>query len=695
MERQTFTGAEFLNALCERTDFTYNQKLSDNDNQNMSTLTAADWLSWLDKQDGRSKLANFVRKTSNTQIISEIGDHIIKLSSNDFSRLTDPLWSSISKEDKRIVQSVLTLPRPINHGKNKLTFSEIHIPTTYQDLGQSIDAAINILKAVQFDMFSSPQMLTFLDLIIKAINKNILKKDMISYQITLNILRSKLLVLFFILLHPEYHDKIKGLSVFINFMISVNPKDEFDLYRNNRFYENLKTLANSADIYFKQKLNKDENIIQIQNEAEEQEWWNKICSYGFTDEFQNTRYNTNMLNAILKDNPFFMDEMTICAQNISLTSAEALILWQKISDKFVERGICKDSKETGHIATLFYQLIGVPCLDILESDKYVNELSDDDKELLTLWTHACNLLQKKTPTAESIATKAEMDEVPDITRKGWLRYRLHQIFLQSPKTKSDFVLYRGLDLSCNRVNRFSHNPIAASYDKKVAEGFAYDPDENGCILRITVPKQSNILAIDRVSIYKGEEKEILLMPNSNLIDSSEKITEEITGAKPISVKLTLNKEANNQIQPLSKPHFVHREMSLDEYSNILITSKTFPVFVPTNMTQLEMLDKLTVYFQLEDPSFLQNKYDISSDLLFKAIRTWALLYCGFGDVQLAISEFWKVSFSIYIDSPKIDILNRIKLFCDCAWASKKSLVTHNKAAASFDIFQEFVRPFIL
>jgi len=678
---ESVNPADILNALCERVDVTDKQGLDDHDYEVISSMTAADWLSWLDKQDGRNKLINFLKRTNNKHIIFQMEYHILALSSNDFSRLTDPLWSSVTKEDKRTVQSILTLPYPVVHGKNNLTFSEIHIPIILYELMKSVETAINILKEIRFDIFTSPQMLTFFDSTIQGININILKKHIPIHSSDLHRLRDKLTTLLFIVLHPEYHGKIKGLDVFINYMISVGTKDHFNTCLDDQYYINLKILGNSADNYLKKKLYKDANFIKIQNKAEEREWWNQICKGVFIDSIKYDYSNIILLNTILKDNSFFLFKMTTRAQNISLTSSEALMMWKQMSVKFAERRICKDSNETGYIAILFYQIIGVPCLDILASDRYVNELSDDDKELLTLWTHACNLLQKKTPTAESIATKSEMEELPDITRKSWLRNRLHQIFLQSPKTKQDIVLYRGINVHCDKVNKFSHNPVAVSYDKKVAQEFAGD----GCVLEITIPKQSNILAIDRVSIYEGDESEVLLMPNGNLTITSEENQKPEKG-KSISVISKVNEDANKNVIPLSKPSFVHKEMTLDEYKYILIKSGVVSNYT-VYTTHVEILDVLTGYMRYD--------YSKISDFLFKAIRTWVLIYCGFGDVQLAISEFWKVSFSIYKDSSKMDTLNELKLFCDFAWATKKSLVTHNKAATSLDTLQEFVKPFLL
>jgi len=679
------THSDFLNQLCELDDYPDQTEFDYLEKDFLGKMTAADWMSWLDKQDGRNKFSKFVKHARNKNSsypIHYIKVCVIEISSHDYSRLTDVQWSSIPKNIKQVAQRVMTMPFPeINNYNKQLQFKDINLEAIQKSLSSFIETATFVLSTLGLDVYESPQMLKYIKLIIEYINNLIL--DDIDLEKTLVPLHHKRLrKLYFILFHPDHRDRLYT-ETFIDYMTSKVSNDIFITYDDDEYYKDLKIFVNSAEGYLKKK------IIKSRQE-EENAWWGSICNDVFINYFDlsnDISKYVDVLNNILKENPLFMNKMLKCAPEIAWGSARCMSTWKRLglAKELTKHHIFKHSETGGLLAILLYQVIGIPCLDILVSDMYVNSLSDDDKELLTLWTHACNLFQQKTPSVESIATQKESKNIPDSTRKEWLRNRLYQIFIQAPETDEEHVLYRGLNINCNRVNKMSINPMAVSFDYSVAKGFATDEhgENNGCILYITIPKKSNILAIDRVSIFDGDESEILLMPESDLIDDSSNFTS--TGFQQLQVKYSVNGNKKSKFVGLPKPSFIHRKPSLEEFGYILLKSGL--IFSTTDaMDHIKMLDELVNG---------NRKYNTISDALFKAIRTHQILYCGFGDVNLAIKEFWKLAFDIYAKSYKILLLRDLHRYCDAAWSTRKSLLMHNKAATFLDALQEFVKPFAI
>jgi len=704
---QSKTHVEFLNDLCNKEE-PINTNFSELEQNFLSEMTAADWLSWLDTQNGREKLTKFVNnKNGKTKcIISRIKDieyYVLQLSINDFSRLTDPEWTHISKHDKTIVQSVLTLPYPHLTKKWKeeeeeeeliLQFLNVNLPTGNYSLSNSIQVATNILEKIGLDMYNSNQMTKFLNVFIQAINNLILHQDENKNKIILTKLNTDLISLFVLLFHPVHQNKIQDVRIFIKFVVNFGLSGMFTNYNDNIFYSDLKIFAKSAEKYF-EYTNQTEKENQDSIVKTNQTWWNFVCNEVFIEYFKYVSqpdYRVSMLNDILQTNPSFMSQMLTCTSSIRKKPGKSMIMWKRLAPKIAQYDLFKNSEIGGHIATLLYHTIGIPCLDILESDKYVNSLSEDDKELLTLWTHACNLFQHHPTSTETIATKKESDEITDLDRKSYLRNRLHQIFMQAPKTNIDLVFYRGLKTKCTTLKRQSNNPMAVSFDKRIANGFA--EHGRGCLLKIIVPKYSNILAIDRASIYGGDESEILLMPNSSLVDipinedeEEERNVSEFYKESNAIVKFEIDENETSQIIPLSKPSFVHKQMTPKEFGYILIKSGL--VSKTSDVTDLsQMLDEITNY----DPS----GYKTMCDSLFESIRTAQILYCGFGDVDLVIAEFWTQAFYAYLKSPNFLKLRLLKNYCDVAWTPRKTLMdSHNKISVVLDALQDFVKSFAL
>jgi len=702
MNLSQITHSEFLNKFCENGG---NRKplMTDTEKLFLSQITAAEWISWLEQQDGRKKLSDLVNDTRPEYMealakqIGYIKDCILNLSTNDYSRLTDSLWSSIPMDDKKVVQSVLTLPYPfINDDNLQLEFLDINIPVTYDEIQSTIHTAVHILFFLGFNVHKSPQIMRFIESVVTAIKDRIRilyeHEDIILFEVYDN-----LNMLFFILFHPDHHDKIKDLDVFIKYMTDPSKKSMFFMNEEEEdplyHYTYIKIFINSSESYLKELSNKthSEGFIKIHKdddeEEEEETWWGKICEDILISPFKHVFYEATILNEILVENPIFMDKMLQCTKKIRWGYNESMSLLKTTANKLTDQDIFDGSPKAGLVAKLLYEVIGISCLDALSSDSYVNSLSDDDKELLTLWTHACSLFQNKRKRLQD-KQKQENDEIKDLTKIPWLRNRLHHIFMQSPKTKTALLFYRGISVKCSHLKAKTTNPIAVTFDKDVAKGFA--GDDQGCFLRIIVPESSNILAIDRVSIYEGDESEILLMSNSTLrkVQSFDNNQEN-----EVFVEFETDTDANSKIVPLPKPSFHHKEMSWEEFGILLLKSNLFRN-TNNSLDVLIMLNELYTYDSKE--------YEFVSDSLFNSIRTWQIIHCGFGDVKLAIGEFWRLylrldlfeSSSLPLNDQSRHSLQQLKKYCDIAWTSRKSLARQNKIETILDTLQKFVRPFV-
>jgi len=701
MELSQITHSDFLNQFCQGNESRY-PHFNDQEKIFLSQITAAEWISWLNKQNGRNKLVNLVNNNTKKKFfaarshqISYIKTYILQLSVNDYSRLTDSLWSSIPMDDKKIVQSVLTLPYPfINDDNLQLEFSDINIPIWYKELQPAINTAVHILLILEFDVHKSLQIMRFIELVIKAINDQILNErgDVILFE-----LYDKMDTLFAILLHPDHHDKIKGLNIFLKYMTDAFKKYMFFTDEQYRF-TSIRIFVNSSESYLKELSTKNQihrkGFIKIHDKEEEEEeiWWGKICEDIFISPLK-YNYAASILNKILVENPIFMDKMMQCTKKIRWNYNESMSLWVIASNKLTEQDIFDGSFKAGLVAKLLYEVIGIPCLDALSSDSYVNSLSDDDKELLTLWTHACSLFQNKRKKQEQEEQEnddkeTENDEIQDLSKIPWLRNRLHYIFMQAPKTKAPLFLFRGINVKCNRLIKKSSNPLAVTFDKNIARGFS--SEGRGCFLKVTVPENTNILAIDRVSVYEQGEGEILLMPNSTLYiqGDSNSNTNEDENEIVVIYKTESNEKSN--IVPLPKPSFQHREMTWKEFETLLIKSN----ILYNTQQPLDISSILIQLYTVDSRDYIQ-----VSDLLFNSIRTWQIIYCGFGDIKLAISEFWKLYLQtdvclLPLSNETRYSLQQLKIYCDIAWTSRKSLARQSKIAMTLDTLQKFVRPFV-
>jgi len=686
-------------------------------------ITSSEWTSWLDKQEGRkklSKLVSFANKTHNQYIFSRmeyIKYCILELSKRDFSRLTDTFWASVSKHAKQTVQSVMTLPYPVciprqeeeededkSYNKYYLEILDVCIPSSHKEISVVLRDTLHILQILGNKITRSGQILYFLDIVIEFI----IYEMLINNRVAINSATEfDVRNIFFILIDPEYHGFIFKLDDFLDFMVDHSRQSLNTDFERDTEYIYLGILAKNCAAYLEAKKNIKyfPGLVQLRDENE---FFRQIVKRIFIYPFKN--YDATEMNNILESNTRFMDKLLECAEVFSVD--DAIYMWKRINSEtdIATLGIFKDSTTGGKLARLLYKVIGTPCLDIIQSDRYVHSLSVTDKEILAIWTHACSLFQHQ-PTIESFATEQESKEIPDIERRKWLRNRLHQIFLQSPKSKNDVIFYRGLPIKCGDVEKVSTEPMAVSFNKRVAADFAMPTTKSvGCLLDIFVPKNSHYLAIDRVSVYDGDENEILLMPNSKLIrlpkrkshgdddddeekdeyDKDEDEDQYYLDKEEALVKLVIDEEANKKIAPLPQPAFVPKQMTDEEFGFLLLKTGLVRSNWGDHATTTDYINMIDDILSYADHSSLES----ITDILFKSIRIWEILYCGFGDVHLAIEEFWRKASYIYSSSPNLNKLFALKDQCDIAMSSKTSILSDNKSSLVFDRLQDFVRPFV-
>lgn len=88
--------------------------------------------------------------------------------------------------------------------------------------------------------------------------------------------------------------------------------------------------------------------------------------------------------------------------------------------------------------------------------------------------------------------------------------RLKQIFLRAPRLTKPIVLYRGLMVNdAKEIHGSGVNPMATSTSLDFARSFAWS---DCCVLKLTVPAGTPVIALQRVGVYAGES-EVLLPPS--------------------------------------------------------------------------------------------------------------------------------------------------------------------------------------
>jgi hypothetical protein len=335
---------------------------------------------------------------------------------------------------------------------------------------------------------------------------------------------------------------------------------------------------------------------------------------------------------------------------------EDVIFWRRnVSQQLDSSGISRAATPT--IAALLYDLrLRSSCIDLARSDAYVRSLSDDDRELLALWTHACNQLQER---AEPVMVQAAAAPAQTL-HQTWLRFRLAQLFAGAPASTRDLRAFRGYanlvddddEVSMSPWTRIksSPNPIAVTYEQNVARRFyAY----GGCIVTLRVVAGTRFLALDTVSVYEGEESEVLLEPGTRL-------TADATEGDEMPIFSTLpppslaNPAGDNAMRP--PPPYQQRTMLLlreeleflwqkvalpasdeqeageeDEAAEEeAVPAEKAPASAQTAATKCAAYATMTVPQRAD---FLT--------ALFRMVRTWQLVQCGFGPVRDAIDLFWR------------------------------------------------------
>jgi hypothetical protein len=256
------------------------------------------------------------------------------------------------------------------------------------------------------------------------------------------------------------------------------------------------------------------------------------------------------------------------------------------------------------------------CLDILRSDAFVGSLSTEDAELLALWTNACSLLQEKAHAPSQSEIVAENVFQPlDTPQQKWLRQRLAYLFARVPPSQKEVVAYRGINIACGRMSLHSKNPMAVSYSCEVAQRFSKSVDAS-CDLCIVLPPGTRFLCVDTVSVFNGDEREILLPPNSVL-----------TAIEPrhnLGVKDSQFYMATWQANVA--PHQV--------------PEPTPVVYAIRSISTKELLFLIDKEFSVPSVIGLLNLKWINHIALFRLVRTWQIVQCGFGPFEDAAREFW-------------------------------------------------------
>jgi hypothetical protein len=268
------------------------------------------------------------------------------------------------------------------------------------------------------------------------------------------------------------------------------------------------------------------------------------------------------------------------------------------------------------------------CLDILRSDAYVRTLSDDDVELLALWTWACSVLQEgKVPSAEEIAD-IHTYQPRDTPQQVWLRQRLAYLIAQAPPSQRELVVFRGLSVNCGQVRLHSPNPMAVSYSPKIADTFR--KEEDGCALRIVLPPGTRFLCVDTVSTIDSE-CELLLPPHAMLIDQENEAAhaEPNTQTRHTYTISWSNEKGNKASDVPPPPPIIYQIRGIETPELLFLLKKTHKELVGVESA-------IDMYKLDEDDA----KSTLLDDL-FYTVRSWQLVQCGFGPFEDASREFWR------------------------------------------------------
>jgi hypothetical protein len=311
------------------------------------------------------------------------------------------------------------------------------------------------------------------------------------------------------------------------------------------------------------------------------------------------------------------------------------------------------------------------CLDVLRSDMYVRSLSSEDAELLTLWTHACSLLQERTeaPPAEERAKVKKFQPV-DTPQRRWLVQRLAYLFAHAPSSHQELTVFRGITVACDAMRLQSRNPMAVSYAQDVAKQFV---GNDGCMICMVLEPGTRFLCVDTVSVFKGKERELLL-PQHALLEIAKQKESSQDAENPVSIhtfSVRWPTDFTTDAQEPVRPAYVKRPISTRELLFLLKKGK----FKGSVSEVIELFNRP------------EQSYAHDATELFRIARSWQLAQCGFGPVQDAIDVFCDALFhaSLRSDAHKqyVEALRK-------TWARMPGLLfTPNTL---LDKMQEFARP---
>jgi len=388
---------DFLDKLCKISNASIRSEFSDTEKDFLKQMSSSSWTFWLDKHNGGNKLKKLVslaNKFKNEYIIDRINYImlcILELSKKDTTRMTDEPWILISPQVKQVVQSIMTLKYPCiiisKSGKWDIEMLDVCIPSNSKDMTASIKATLYILYKIA-NIKESSQMMDFVNVVMEFVINPMLDS---GAEIDSDV-EYLLQCLFFVILHPDYHGHIKALEKFIQHRSKDITRAIRPDFKKESQYIYLNSFGKSLNAYIeavKKPSSIFPNLIRL---PDENDYWIVIAKEIFF--LPVNQYNVSKMNKILESNPLLL--RVLSKRSKQQTLSDAMIIWKHIfsNSDLSTIGIFKGSRTGGQLAKLFYKILGMPCLEIIKSDEYVNSLSEVDKEVLALWTHACSLFQQ-------------------------------------------------------------------------------------------------------------------------------------------------------------------------------------------------------------------------------------------------------------------------------------------------------------
>jgi len=150
----------------------------------LKSMKPVDWITWLDNSGGRANITSLIINANERgdkdmiHRIENLANHIITMSSKCNSSnfiLTDSSWRHILDSDKKTVKIILTLPYPKTYLKSNgrwgFQFCDTIIPTDNDVICNAVLTCITILEKIGHNIIKSPQMITFITIVLKAANK--------------------------------------------------------------------------------------------------------------------------------------------------------------------------------------------------------------------------------------------------------------------------------------------------------------------------------------------------------------------------------------------------------------------------------------------------------------------------------------------------------------------------------------------